>query len=190
MRPGLGALRTVPLNVAAYVVQLPDEDWMVDARCSFSNLPVKFLGRLTSTMTEPEHQKIVDRSFLADHDARWSSGSESVGLRRAIEECLECPVRRQCLEYAAQEGCSIDHGIYGATTAWERRAVMDETGLFPTLSHEDRLDVLQRIADAKELGLVPPSVRLDYLRMRLVDLAVDETAWDDLIAELPAEVPA
>lgn len=38
--------------------------------------------------------------------------------RQAKRICRECPVRRQCLEYAMDE--PVDHGIWGGLTERER----------------------------------------------------------------------
>jgi WhiB family redox-sensing transcriptional regulator len=38
---------------------------------------------------------------------------------RALEYCLACPVRRECVNYAFEN--KIQHGIYGGMTNKERR---------------------------------------------------------------------
>jgi hypothetical protein len=97
-----------------------------------------------------QHQAMVDKAFLADD--KWSPGEESHGLRLAIQECLQCPVRRQCLSANLEE----EYGVFGATTNWERKMVLNRK-LIPDLSTDERLLLLETIVAAKSKGLGPES---------------------------------
>jgi WhiB family redox-sensing transcriptional regulator len=48
--------------------------------------------------------------------------SDGVGVDAARKICLDCPVKRQCLEYALAN--RIDHGVWGGTSERERRRIL------------------------------------------------------------------
>ena len=48
--------------------------------------------------------------------------SDGVGVERAKEICIECPVRDACLEFALEQ--RIDHGVWGGCSERERRRIM------------------------------------------------------------------
>lgn len=52
-----------------------------------------------------------------DPDLWFASGAQEHKLAKRV--CRQCPVRRQCLEYAMDE--PVDHGVWGGLTERERR---------------------------------------------------------------------
>ncbi|MDV6013515.1 WhiB family transcriptional regulator [Haloechinothrix sp. LS1_15] len=49
-------------------------------------------------------------------------GPDAERIEQAKAICGRCPVQEQCLEFALTEG--LDHGIFGGTTATERRELV------------------------------------------------------------------
>lgn len=142
------------------------ESWMDSARCVYGNSE-EFGGKVIIqdgefTMTEYDFYRFVDKLFFADRNDRWASGEETKGLPIAVNECIQCPVQKECLKYAFEERESIDYGIYGGTTPWERRSAMSSRWL-NSLSAGQRLALLQKVVEAKKAGVAGESVRLDYL---------------------------
>lgn len=141
-------------------------------------------------MSEEEYYRLFDRSYFADRDARWSSGEESRGLRLAVREEMSCPVRADEIRYALeiewsyqedpQKGRlvmgSSEYGVWGGSTAWERRTLGSKDFL-PGLPFDERLRLLVNLIEAKRLGLVPESVRLDWLK-RFLD-GYQPECWDE-----------
>jgi WhiB family transcriptional regulator, redox-sensing transcriptional regulator len=54
------------------------------------------------------------------------SGPAKLQVRRAMEICAGCPVRRDCLSDALAAGDTS--GVWGGTTEEERRAITRRTG--------------------------------------------------------------
>lgn len=50
-----------------------------------------------------------------------SAGPLLIDITEAKRVCGRCPVQRQCLDFAADQG--VDHGIWGGLTEQERRAL-------------------------------------------------------------------
>lgn len=50
-----------------------------------------------------------------------STGPALMQEREAISLCLGCPIRRECLAQALEQG--IDHGVWGGMSATDRRAL-------------------------------------------------------------------
>jgi Transcription factor WhiB. len=48
--------------------------------------------------------------------------SDGVGVEVAKKTCVQCPVRRECLEYALHH--RIDHGVWGGCSERERRRIL------------------------------------------------------------------
>jgi WhiB family redox-sensing transcriptional regulator len=48
--------------------------------------------------------------------------SDGVGVEVARRICVDCKVKRLCLEYALQN--RIDHGVWGGTSERERRRIL------------------------------------------------------------------
>ena len=48
--------------------------------------------------------------------------SDGVGVDRARQVCVDCPVKTECLEYALVN--RIDHGVWGGTSERERRRII------------------------------------------------------------------
>lgn len=48
--------------------------------------------------------------------------SDGLGVERAQRECVQCPVRMECLEYALEH--HIDHGVWGGASERERRRIL------------------------------------------------------------------
>lgn len=48
--------------------------------------------------------------------------SDGVGVQAAQKICADCPVSRECLEYALQE--RVDHGVWGGKSERERRRIL------------------------------------------------------------------
>lgn len=67
-----------------------------------------------------------DRAACRDEDPELFFPVSDVGpgARQATEAkavCGRCPVRRECLDYALDNG--LDYGIFGGTTERERREI-------------------------------------------------------------------
>ena len=45
-------------------------------------------------------------------------------IKEAKVVCAQCPVRAQCLEWALDSDNRVEHGIWGGTTARERRKII------------------------------------------------------------------
>ena len=58
--------------------------------------------------------------------------SDGVGVEVARRICADCPVRRDCLEYALRNG--IDHGVWGGTSERERRRIARRRRVMSTRS--------------------------------------------------------
>ena len=69
-------------------------DWMDDASCRDSGL-----------------------EFVIEE--RGPAAGENLALRLAV--CSDCPVKRECLEYAFEQPSSIAYGVYGGTAGFQRR---------------------------------------------------------------------
>lgn len=52
-------------------------------------------------------------------DLFFSEKQRSPDTEKALRICADCPVRRQCLEFA--ESTASDYGVWGGTTAQRRR---------------------------------------------------------------------
>ena len=48
--------------------------------------------------------------------------SDGLGVQAAQRICAECPVTRECLEYALAN--RIDHGVWGGCSERERRRIL------------------------------------------------------------------
>jgi WhiB family redox-sensing transcriptional regulator len=48
--------------------------------------------------------------------------SDGMGVQSAQRICAECPVSKQCLEYALEN--HIDHGVWGGCSERERRRIL------------------------------------------------------------------
>jgi WhiB family redox-sensing transcriptional regulator len=72
------------------------EDWMTDAACRTEDPEV----------------------FFAVSEV--GPGARQTAQARAV--CARCPVRSECLGYALDNG--LDHGVFGGTTADERRRLV------------------------------------------------------------------
>lgn len=59
-----------------------------------------------------------------DPDIWFPSAGQSAQARLAIELCLQCPVRIECLE-AALTAEEEEHGIWGGTTMKERKQLRE-----------------------------------------------------------------
>ena len=72
--------------------------------------------------------KEADRLFfqinpnVPDQDLRGVRKTEAA--EAAIAMCRSCPVLKQCLEYALRHPESTEHGIWGGTTAAQRRRTL------------------------------------------------------------------
>jgi len=177
-RQGNDAARRALLQVVLERIgfSLRGEPWMRQARCSYGAVR-SFLGRTIFTedwspvLGEDEFYRLVDRHYYAGRDDRGSSGWETRGLSRAVGECLSCPVWRECLAYACEDRNSVVAGVFGGTTAWERRTALSRHGSFLRgLSTPGRVRVLERLVMAKAAGFVPMSTPIDKLRSHLVRL--------------------
>lgn len=54
-------------------------------------------------------------------------GDQVKMLSRSLRVCDDCKVSQDCLEYAVR--LNIQVGVWGGTTAWERREIRRERGL-------------------------------------------------------------
>ena len=61
-------------------------------------------------------------SSIPDQDLRGVRKTEAV--EAAIDMCRKCPVLKQCLEYALRHPESARSGIWGGTTAAQRRKML------------------------------------------------------------------
>lgn len=89
--------------------------------------------RRAETRAELEYRRINlagNRSVNAD----WMSRARCVShpelefvtespanLAELREVCFRCPVKRECLEYAFEQPCSIAYGVYVGTTGSQRK---------------------------------------------------------------------
>ena len=48
--------------------------------------------------------------------------SDGIGVQAAQRICVDCPVKRECLEYALAD--RVDHGVWGGTSERERRRIL------------------------------------------------------------------
>ena len=182
-------LRTVPTSL--FAISLVPEAWVKEARCAYASAPDVFLGKRIrdkhgkAIMSEKRFLKMTDAAFHGEHDSRFVSGGESKQLMKAVTECLKCPVRQPCLRSAFDSEASRSYGIYGGTTSWERRAFTDDTNpLMSGLDKDQRIDLLERLVDAKSHGAAPLSVRVDYLAKRLKGLNHHEDLPEDWADDL------
>lgn len=134
----------------------------------------------TAVLSYEEFVAEMDKLFHGGHDDKPSSGDESRRLFRAVQECLVCPVRQECLAYACDTECSVRNGVYGGTTRWERYTVL-RSALFSSLSWDERVRILERLVDAKAMGWVRHSVPVDHAERALRYLTDEE--WDEFVAE-------
>lgn len=90
----------------------------------------------------PEGPLSIDRGWqdeaaCIDSDIEFVSDTRGGGLREEVAQakaiCAECPVRRECLEYAFEQQSSTKDGVYGGTAGWER---------WPLRDHPDRIELL------------------------------------------------
>lgn len=196
-------------SVETLGIRIKPEEWMRNARCVYGNTD-EFLGaqvrdsesgRFLMSMTEFFER--FDAAFFSQHDERWTSGGESLSLASAVQECLKCPVRVECLRHAVADDTTTNIGIAGATTPWERRTVMSTRRfLLAGLDRESRIRVLERLIAAKEQGFVRLSTQTDHLSRWLesglsdevdeaiasrIQVALDAEEAEDIAAE--GEVP-
>lgn len=167
---------------------LAGETWMAFANCAYGVLEMVSGIRVfrpdgTAVMDYEQFQLKMDQLFHGGHDDKPSSGDESRRLVRAIEVCLSCPVRVECLRYACESEHSITNGVYGATTRWERRTVM-RSALFSSLTHEEKVRVLERLVWAKAMGWARPSTPVDHAERAFRRLTDDE--WEAFARESEA----
>jgi len=154
--------------VDALGLKLAEETWMEQARCVYGHA-ASFLGHAVldeggePVMSPEEFYRLFDAAFYSRHDDRWSSGSESSALGAAVNECLRCPVRDECIRYGCADDNSARTGVIGGTTSWERQAILSDRWL-PDLSHDERVGLLVSLTWAKAMGWVPLSVAVDRLR--------------------------
>lgn len=52
---------------------------------------------------------------------------EAASTRQALRICEDCPVRTDCLATALGVPMHSDFGVWGGTTAWERKRLRKET---------------------------------------------------------------
>jgi WhiB family redox-sensing transcriptional regulator len=64
-----------------------------------------------------------DLWFRDDTHRERQSNSYSSDVNYAVQICQGCPVRLACLEYALDVPQASDWGVWGATTAAERRTL-------------------------------------------------------------------
>ena len=57
-----------------------------------------------------------------DQDLRGARKTEAA--EAAIDMCRKCPVLKQCLEYALRHPESAEYGVWGGTTATQRRRTL------------------------------------------------------------------
>ncbi len=62
--------------------------------------------------------------------------SDGVGVEVARRICATCPVKEPCLEYALHH--RVDHGVWGGASERERRRLLRQRRLFPTLRSSPR----------------------------------------------------
>lgn len=67
--------------------------------------------------------RLYDEAACRDMDLNlfFHSRSDTCISPQAREACDRCPVRDECLEYAISQPSGSDIGIWGGTTASERR---------------------------------------------------------------------
>lgn len=178
-------------------IRIKPEEWMERARCVYGNADT-FLGE---QVFDPETGRFVmnmtefylrfDAAFFSQHDERWTSGGESLSLWNAVEECLLCPVKIDCLRHAVADDTTTNTGIAGATTPWERRTIMsDRRALLSGLDREGRIRVLERLVAAKEQGFVRLSTRADFLSRWLETGGKDEAEVERLVTETEVALDA
>lgn len=90
-----GAVRSVPMRESWEI----GSGWQLQARCRGAD---------------------ANLFFAPNHLERKDEREEREGRAKAI--CAECPVRRQCLEFAL--ATREPHGIWGGLNEVERRAVL------------------------------------------------------------------
>lgn len=69
----------------------------------------------------------MDRARCASMGPRWFFGetAEDAGVAKTI--CLRCPVMGACANYALTN--KIEHGVWGATSARDRRKILKQRRL-------------------------------------------------------------
>lgn len=159
------------------------ESWMDKANCAYGNKEMVGGMRVfrpdgTAVMSYDEFVLAMDRLFFGGHDDKPSSGDESRKLFRAVQECLTCPVRNECLAYALSNEHSMRNGVYGGTTRWERATVM-RSALFSGLPPEERQRILERLVEAKAMGWVRLSVPVDHAERAMRNLTDEE--WEGFL---------
>lgn len=86
--------------------------------------PVSTLGRLGSTMLGRVQSELwrLDAACRGSDPELWFPGDTSeVAATPAKAICRDCPVRPVCLDFALAN--HLDDGIYGGTTAADRRRI-------------------------------------------------------------------
>lgn len=76
-------------------MSIPDTSWQDDAQCLVTRAPMPW--------------------FFPEAAAARRTNS---GVRKALELCAECPVKKECLEYALKTRTT--EGIFGGTLPAER----------------------------------------------------------------------
>lgn len=183
-------------GLEALGIRIRPEEWMSRARCVYGNVK-SFLGAQVLDpdtghflMGMDEFYERFDAAFFSQHDERWTSGGESLSMKGAIEECLKCPVRIECLRHAVADDTTANIGISGGTTPWERRTIMSgRRKLLEGLDREGRIRVLERLVLAKEYGLVRLSTQADFLSRWLESMPSEEEV-ERLATELEAALDA
>jgi WhiB family redox-sensing transcriptional regulator len=83
-------------------------------------------GRVTNSAGERSvDTDWMDRAACADSELNFVP--ETITEGRLIElraVCAECPVKRECLEYALEQPYSVAWGVYAGTTPAERKALV------------------------------------------------------------------
>jgi WhiB family redox-sensing transcriptional regulator len=64
----------------------------------------------------------MDLGRCRDMDPAIFFPTDGLGVQAAQRICVECPLRKPCLEYALDN--RVDHGVWGGTSERERRRIL------------------------------------------------------------------
>lgn len=90
----------------------------------------------------PDSMDWQDQALCAQTDPEVFFGVDGSDKDRATALCLECPVRKECLDYAMQN--IEEHGIWGATTPAQRRSALKAAGGLYTRTKLDKATTDER----------------------------------------------
>jgi Transcription factor WhiB len=102
-------------------IEIGNGEWRKKARCRGEQVDTFFPTKAEHdpTLTEAQKRKMKNNINLLDPNI------QSNQISKARIMCVQCPVRKECLEFAVTN--VIVHGIFGGTTPKDRRGMTPDS---------------------------------------------------------------